>query len=331
MPITPITRASAKAPEGVRACRLIGGTVLLGVLAIVPVIEFWPVLVGYIQKTQGGLHRELASAIRAVKSHPTTTGGSLVVLSFLYGVFHAAGPGHGKLIIATYLASHPTRLRHGLVVSVLSALFQGVTAIIAVGGGLWVLDLSARQATVISSNLELTSYGLIVLLGAYLAFTAAGRLHRARGNPAENAAGHDSGGHDGDQGCGHHHALVPVTDPATGIDWRQSFAMVVSIGIRPCSGAILVLVFAFALELVPAGIIAVFAMAAGTAITVSALAVLTIAARTWARRLTDIMPEEPGRPSMLGSVAALAGGLIIAAMGVSLALATLETGNHPLL
>ena len=61
---------------------------------------------------------------------------------------------------------------------------------------------------------------------------------------------------------------------------------VFTVGIRPCSGAILVLVFALAQGLFWAGIAATFVMGLGTAITVAAIAVIAVSAKGLAQRMT---------------------------------------------
>jgi nickel/cobalt transporter (NicO) family protein len=68
--------------------------------------------------------------------------------------------------------------------------------------------------------------------------------------------------------------------------WRRGFAAIFAVGIRPCSGAILVLVFALAQGLFWAGVAATFVMGLGTAITVAAIAVVAVSAKDLARRLS---------------------------------------------
>jgi len=61
---------------------------------------------------------------------------------------------------------------------------------------------------------------------------------------------------------------------------------VLTVGVRPCSGAILVLVFALAQGLFWAGIAATLLMGVGTAITVATIAVIAVSAKDLARRLS---------------------------------------------
>ncbi len=82
--------------------------------------------------------------------------------------------------------------------------------------------------------------------------------------------------------CGHSHAPDPALLSAERFDWRAAWSAIVAVGLRPCSGALIVLSFALLNGLWIAGILSVLAMALGTAITVSALAVLAVTAKNWA-------------------------------------------------
>ena len=69
--------------------------------------------------------------------------------------------------------------------------------------------------------------------------------------------------------------------------WRRGFAAIVAVGLRPCSGAIIVLVFALAQGLFWAGVAATFVMGLGTAITVAAIATLAVGARSMAKHIAS--------------------------------------------
>jgi nickel/cobalt exporter len=148
------------------------------VLAIAPFEPgaMWNRVVAYVFAVQRDLHRELAAAMRSVQENQAAAAWSLAGLGFLYGVFHAAGPGHGKVVISTYLATHESRLRRGVALSVLSSLVQGATAVGAVGLIVAVLGRSFRDAQSTASALESVSYGLVGLLGLFLVFRSGRRL-----------------------------------------------------------------------------------------------------------------------------------------------------------
>ena len=113
-------------------------------------------------------HRELAATLQAVQEDGATAAAWLITLSFVYGVLHAVGPGHGKVVITTYLMTQRSRLARGIGLSVLTSLFQGFTAIAAVGIGVIVVGQSLRQAQSTADHLELVSYALVALAGLVL-------------------------------------------------------------------------------------------------------------------------------------------------------------------
>ncbi len=288
----------------------------------------WPGIVAWIQVTQRGYHRDLVEALKQAKETGAGVAWGLIVLSFLYGVFHAAGPGHGKLVISTYLVSHKARLARGILISALSSLAQGVTAVVAVGVAVQVLSISFRETRETTASLETLSFALVTLVGVYLAQRALRRLISSF--RSDGAA---------DAGCGHHHHHHHHHhDPGPedlDVEGRQGFwqmlGLIGSVGIRPCSGAILVLLFAASLDMMPAGIAAVLAMSVGTGITVSALAILAVHARDAATRFAAFLPEQGGSLSRIGDAVALTGGVIIVLLGVSLVIGSLEVSQHPLM
>ncbi len=299
----------------------------------------WTRLTLTVMEQQRSLHRELAGAIRTLRSEGSPAAAwSLILLSFLYGLFHAAGPGHGKAVIGAYLLTHESALKRGLLVAAASSLVQGLTAILLVGSLVGLIGLSQRDTQAAVGRLESASFALIAFLGAWLtlrALLALGRrlgLARLGGRPdlAQVPAQLDGHHHAPEPGaachCGHTH----VPDPAAlerPLSLRTAAAMVLSIGIRPCSGAVLVLLFAEVLGLRLAGIAAVFVMSCGTALAVAALALVAV----YFRRLAGLLLQARGEILVLaGNGVALAGGLVILALGASLFLGSLGP-THPLL
>ena len=110
-----------------------------------------------------------------------------------------------------------------------------------------------------------------------------------------------------------------ITPDETIGDWREQVGVVIGVGLRPCSGALVVLVFALSQGVLLAGIAAVFLMGLGTAITVATLAALAVSAKGLARRLL-------GRESRVGTAlvwwAELAGAVVVFLFGIVLLLAT---------
>ncbi len=95
---------------------------------------------------------------------------------------------------------------------------------------------------------------------------------------------HDHAGHVHDEHCGHSHGPEPSQLAGPG-GWSRGLSAILTVGIRPCSGAILVLVFALAQGLFWAGVAATLLMGLGTAITVSAIAIIAVSAKGLAARM----------------------------------------------
>lgn len=263
-------------------------------------------VVGWILAKQAEFYRALSGAIRAAKADGSAVWG-LFGISFLYGVFHAAGPGHGKAVISSYVVANEETWRRGLVLSFASAFLQALVAVALVGVAAVLLGATARTMSDAVRYIEIVSYALITLLGARLlwvkgrATVAALSALRLQGQPAHagahihhhsHAHGHDRAHehhrhhHAHDDHCGHSHGPDPKDLAGPG-GWKRGLAAIVAVGLRPCSGAILVLVFALAQGIFWAGVGATFIMGLGTAITVAAIAVLAVGAQGFARKLAS--------------------------------------------
>jgi nickel/cobalt transporter (NicO) family protein len=311
----------------------------------------------WILQTQRDLHRRLTLVLHQLDEAPTArTAAALILASFLYGIFHAAGPGHGKAIISTYLLTHRQSLARGIWLSTLSSLMQGVTAIVAVLLLIGILGWLARDTMGQVRNLEMASFLLVALLGLWLIGRGLRSIWRLwRETPARTGAVDADGPlaapafsrvpdsanlrgpgmlrlghaethahvHDRDCGCGTPHHV----DPNQRGPW---YATVFAVGIRPCSGAVLVMAVSYLLGIWPAGIAAVLAMSLGTAITVSVLAILAVQARDWTRRL--LRPTPLATLRYAGPLVGMAGGTVIFLVGWTLFQGTLaiEPLRHPL-
>ena len=81
---------------------------------------------GWILHEQANFYRQLSSLIRAAKADGSAAY-TLLGISFLYGVFHAAGPGHGKAVISSYMIANDETWRRGIILSFASAILQAFT------------------------------------------------------------------------------------------------------------------------------------------------------------------------------------------------------------
>ncbi len=298
-------------------------------------------LVAAIQDQQRSLYQGLAAALRAVKAeHSAAAVAGLVVLSFLYGIFHAAGPGHGKAVISAYLLANERAVRRGIGLSFAAALAQAATAILLVTAILFALQGAGIATRDSLDTMAAISATMIVAIGAWmLVASLRGLVRDARAHapappqggsthapaPPQGGSTHDhpappQGGSTHDHpappqgGCGHHHHVAPPSGPGR-VGWLGTGAIVAAIGIRPCSGAIFVLLFANTIGLYAAGVVSTLAMALGTAITVSALAVLTLWSKRAALRLAGVRAGWLARIyrafGVLGAVAILGLGLLL--------------------
>lgn len=272
-----------------------------------PEVGFWRKARFEIARIQQELQRDLAGIVRELKTGESLMPlATLLFFSFLYGVVHAAGPGHGKVVISSYLLAQESRIKRGIQLSFLAALVQAFSAIALVGVLAVLLDLTRREAESKVQILEIISYGLIIVLGLWMLVAA------LRG---KIGCGHDhshAGDSHHDHSHGHDHAeAAPAGQQSRGI-FGSFTALVLSVGIRPCSGAVIVLLFTLAQGIFLAGVGATFAMALGTAMTVAALGILAVTSRNLAVRLAG---KDSAWQDRIGRGLAVVGSLAICAFG----------------
>jgi nickel/cobalt transporter (NicO) family protein len=287
-------------------------------------------LIGWILAKQNEFYRQFSGLIRAAKADGSAVW-TLMGVSFLYGIFHAAGPGHGKAVISSYLVANEETWRRGIVLSFASAILQALVAIAIIAIAAAALQATARTMNNAVRVIEIASYALIALMGARLTVVkgrgliAALRAWRTAPAPEPPACAHHDHGpdaccrhdvaahahahhghaHEGhahdeparddhvytdpaaphvhDDHCGHNHGPAPQYLAGPG-GWKRGLTAIFAVGLRPCSGAILVLVFALAHGLFWAGVAATFMMGLGTAITVAAIATIAVGAKGLATR-----------------------------------------------
>lgn len=226
---------------------------------------------GALLAIQSGFSRALNEALTRVSGGGGIAG--LVVLGFAYGVFHAAGPGHGKAVISGYLLATRRTLVKGLGLSLGAAFVQAGVAIGIVS--VFTLALRATAATLGTAidRMEHASFLVLVLVGLALLWRkTAGLVPEARAGRADAA-------HERDCDCCEHAHMPSPAAVERVRTWRDSAGIMLAAGIRPCSGAIILLVFAASQNLFAAGVAAVLAMALGTALTTGSLAALAVLAK----------------------------------------------------
>jgi nickel/cobalt transporter (NicO) family protein len=287
--------------------------------AVAPSTGLFAGWMNWINVQQQGFYRSLTGALKGMRED----GGQvwlLVGLSFAYGIFHAAGPGHGKAVISSYMLANEVALRRGIMLSFVSAFLQALTAIVVMALVFLVLRGTAVSMTDATWFLEVASYALITLFGAWLLWRKTGpriaglfggnpvrslsaaHAHSGHDHVHDHTCSHDHAHHDHSHAhshdhaahshthaagevcatCGHSHAPDPAMISGDRFNWKTAWSAVAAVGLRPCSGALIVLSFAFLNGLWAGGVLSVFAMALGTAITVSVLATIAVTAKNWA-------------------------------------------------
>ena len=316
-----------------------------GTIRVTPFLED-PLL--WARDEQQNFYASMAGALRGVNSsHAMSAAITLVLISFAYGVLHAAGPGHGKVVISGWLLATESQLRRGILLAFMSAMLQAFVAIAVVSAVLLLLDGAATAAKSAATLLEAASYLMIAAMGLYLMWTGLGPilsrikmrpLFSGQTAPAIAGTGHHfeivnprppitvSANHVHGPDCGCDHAHLPDAKAVSGDwSWRKAASLTLAVGLRPCTGAILVLLFANTLGIYWAGVASTFVMGLGTFITVSVIAAIAV----YSRRLATQMMERDSRwLARLELVLRIGGGSAIFALGAMMSLA-MATGNGP--
>lgn len=286
----------------------LGAGALLLLVMLYLFTRHWAEFVQYCINAQIYMHRYLVLYLLQQRNHQYSGGVMLALCSFIYGFLHSVGPGHGKFVITTYLATHRRQLNASRLITLLGSLMQGVVAILfvlilAVALNLSMGDLSlSRYWLEKGSALFIAAFGLVVILRAM------GLRRRKLSTfktlkPLTATTQHNA---EDDCGCGHRH--LPDATELTG-GWRNALWLIVSIGIRPCSGAILILVFANAVGMFTWGVISTLSMALGTALSIMILATLVHHAREKFIAANDHLTGK--RLAQVSRLAVILGGILL--------------------
>ncbi len=285
-------RLTQSAPADTGAAQPVQRTCQMGAFGIIRpdgVITSQTGILGWIAQQQARFYQAASGTVG--KDREAFSWFLLIGMGFLYGAFHAAGPGHGKAVISSYLFATGESLRRGIALAFISAFLQSAVAVALVGSVRLILGASSRTMGQAAFWMEILSYAVIALLGAWLLVRTVrqmGKIYapQTHDHHHHNHAHHHE--HDADCGCGHSHAPDPKALEGKDFSLGKAVSAVLAVGIRPCTGAILILVLAFSQGLYGAGIAATFAMGLGTAITVSLIAALAVYAKNFASRLSQV-------------------------------------------
>ncbi|MEZ8825117.1 nickel/cobalt transporter [Vibrio amylolyticus] len=325
--------------------------------------QLWPSIVVSSIQWQREVNTQLADLLYEAKTNPLTAGSYLIGFSFLYGALHSLGPGHGKVIVTTYLATHPAKIKTSLMLTIISALCQALVAILLVSVLVWGFNASMRVVNQQAIAFLSLSFALVSILGALICWKAIKQLYRVirpsklrilsvlplsgtqaltkealTKQPITKEAtamkstfhtpkssllhkpiiGQASHTHGTDCGCGHQHvADADAVNKAS--TYREYMGIIASIGARPCSGAIMVLLFANIAELYWMGVASAIVMAIGTAMTTSLIALVTLTGKFIVQRYLILEKNSHSKRWKLTSYGIqLLGGLFLILVGMIL-------------
>jgi ABC-type nickel/cobalt efflux system permease component RcnA len=255
-------------------------------------------LAGMARDLQRTAQNAMAGTLRALRAGEAGALAALIGLAFGYGVAHAAGPGHGKLLIGGYGAATEVRLAPLAGIALAAGLAQATTAVLLVHGGLLLADWTRAGLTDLGEGaLAQASAAAIGLIGLWLALRGARRLVRQL-SPAPalaHAHAHPHAHHDA-ACCNHRHGPAPE-EVAALAGWRDAALLIGAIALRPCTGALFLLLLTWRMEIPAAGILATYAMGLGTALITAGVAALAVSAREgalmWSGRLGALRPLAP--------------------------------------
>jgi len=273
-------------------------------------------------EAQRGFQNAMAGALRSLRAGDAGALAALMGVAFAYGFVHAAGPGHGKVLIGGYGAASRVRLVPLSLIALAGSLGQATTAVALVVGGAALLGLTRERLTEIGDAvLAPAAAAAILVIGLWLALRGLRRLRAVALAPGHEH-GHEHGdehgdehGHEHGHACGHRHGPEPE-DIAGLRGWRDAALLVGAIAIRPCTGALFLLIITWHMGLLAAGIAGAYVMALGTASVTLAVAVLSVLARDgalmWSGRLGRLRAAIP--------VIEIGAGLVVAAVAVQMLL-----------
>jgi ABC-type nickel/cobalt efflux system permease component RcnA len=225
---------------------------------------------------QRDVQTAMAGALRALKQGQPGALATLWGLCFAYGFFHAAGPGHGKLVIGGYGLGRRVPLLRLSGLALASSLGQAATAVVLIYSAVLLLGWTRQQVQGLSDGLfAALSYGAVGLIGLWLLWRGARKLLRGR-----SAAGQDQAqeGAANCETCGHAHG--PTVDQAEAVrSLPEALALVGAVAIRPCTGALFLLILTWRLGIDWAGIIGAVVMGLGTATVTVAVAIAAVVFR----------------------------------------------------
>lgn len=247
---------------------------------------------------QKSLNESLASMTRALKDS-RSLGGLLLVAAFAlaYGIFHAAGPGHGKTIVSSFFLANEAKVRHSFIIGYLVAIVHALSALTVVLVLYYIIrGIFATGVEQANHYIQLVTFGVITAIGGVML--------------VQRAVGH-----------GHHHGHSHAMEPGKELTMRNLLGIAVPAGVIPCPGAVAVVLFALSLHMLAVSVLAVSSISIGMGTTISATGAVVILVKRGAIRAITAGHEK--RDSVIRKVVEIGGAAILFLFGLVFFLAQL--------
>jgi len=223
-----------------------------------------------------------------------------LLTAFIYGLVHTLGPGHGKAVVISYFVGNGGSVGRGVRMGTQIAIFHVLSAIVVV----WVMDFAVRQATGNAPSdyrmVKLVSYAAIAAIGGFMLWRAilGAKVSHAHIHDYDDEHHHD---------C---HACEAVANVKGSSGW-----LALAVGSVPCTGALLVLLFGMANDLLWPAIFMVVAISFGMAVAMSGIGILAVMGRNLVDKKLGV---DERRQRRFAAGARIAGAAVVTLIGVSL-------------
>lgn len=195
----------------------------------------------------------LGASLRALRAGQPGAVSGFLGLCFAYGFLHAVGPGHGKAVLGGYALTSGASLRAMAGLAALTSMAQAAVAVVLVYGAVWALGASRERVEGIAGLIEPLALLALAALGVMLLWRGAKGLIPAPGDHHHH--------HDEECGCAHLPDMAALSRRRT---LREGAVLIAAVALRPCSGALVMLVLTWRLGLDALGVLGAFVMGLGT-------------------------------------------------------------------